>query len=98
MLVGGLDGFELTKWDIVNPHVTWINDDSAIVHVLLDGSRDVQQAAARVDDARIDGVGEALGQMAGDSSPADRPGEALTRGQPPRRLSALSLFRPTEYR
>ena len=31
MLVGGLDGFELTKWDIVNPHVTWIDDDSAIV-------------------------------------------------------------------
>ena len=31
MLVGGLDGFQLTKWDIVNPHVTWIDDDSAIV-------------------------------------------------------------------
>ncbi len=30
-LVDGLDSFKLTKWDIVNPHVTWLDEDSAIV-------------------------------------------------------------------
>ncbi len=30
-LVNGLDQFELTKWDIVNPRVTWLDEDSAIV-------------------------------------------------------------------
>lgn len=31
LLVNGLEAFELTKWDIVNPRVTWIDEDSAIV-------------------------------------------------------------------
>src|SRR5688572_19569672 len=31
LLVDGLDGFRLTKWDVVNPLVTRLGDDSAIV-------------------------------------------------------------------
>jgi Domain of unknown function (DUF4440) len=31
LLVDGLDGFQVTKWDIVNPHVTWIDESSAVV-------------------------------------------------------------------
>jgi hypothetical protein len=31
LLVDGLDSFKLTKYDIVNPHVTWLDEDSAIV-------------------------------------------------------------------
>ena len=31
LLADGLGGFKLSKWDIVNPHVTWLADDSAIV-------------------------------------------------------------------
>jgi hypothetical protein len=31
LLVDGLENFTLTKWDIVNPHVTWLDQDSAIV-------------------------------------------------------------------
>jgi hypothetical protein len=31
LLVDGLDNFKITKWDIVNPHVTWIDENAAIV-------------------------------------------------------------------
>jgi hypothetical protein len=31
LLVDGLDNFKVTKWDIVNPHVTWIDESSAVV-------------------------------------------------------------------
>lgn len=31
LLVDGLDSFKLTKWDIVNPRVTWLDKDSAIL-------------------------------------------------------------------
>lgn len=31
LLVDGLDSFKVTKWDIVNPHVTWLDEDSAVV-------------------------------------------------------------------
>jgi len=31
LLAEGLGGFKLSKWDIVNPHVTWLGYDSAIV-------------------------------------------------------------------
>lgn len=31
LLVDGLDSFKLTKWDIVNPRVTWLDQDSAIL-------------------------------------------------------------------
>lgn len=31
LLVNGLDGFQVPKWDIVNPHVTRLDENSAIV-------------------------------------------------------------------
>src|SRR6266496_4259934 len=31
LLVDGLGDFQVTKWDIVNPHVTWLDKDSAIL-------------------------------------------------------------------
>lgn len=31
LLVNGLDAFHVTSWDIVNPHVTWLDENSAIV-------------------------------------------------------------------
>ena len=31
LLANGLDGFKLTKWEIVNPRVTWLGNDSAVV-------------------------------------------------------------------
>jgi hypothetical protein len=37
-LVNGLEQFELTKWDIVNPRVTWIGEDSAIVRYVWTGT------------------------------------------------------------
>jgi len=38
LLVNGLDAFALTKWDIVNPRVTWLGTDSAIVVYSWTGS------------------------------------------------------------
>ncbi len=38
LLADGLGGFKLSKWDIVNPHVTWLGDDSAIVLYVWKGS------------------------------------------------------------
>ena len=38
LLAGGLESFRLTKWDIVNPHVTWLDKDSAVVVYTLEGS------------------------------------------------------------
>ena len=32
LLVNGLDGFPVPKWDIVNPHVTRLDENSAIVN------------------------------------------------------------------
>ena len=31
LLVNALNGFKLSKWDLVNPRVTWLGRDSAIV-------------------------------------------------------------------
>ena len=31
LLVNGLDQFEVTRWEIVNPRVTWLDEASAIV-------------------------------------------------------------------
>jgi hypothetical protein len=31
-LADSLDGFKLTKWDIINPRVTWLSEGSAIVN------------------------------------------------------------------
>ena len=42
LLVNGLEGFELTKWDIVNPHVTWFDQDSAIVLYTWTGAGEFQ--------------------------------------------------------
>jgi hypothetical protein len=38
LLVNGLEQFELTKWDIVNPRVTWIDEASAIVVYVWTGT------------------------------------------------------------
>jgi Domain of unknown function (DUF4440) len=38
LLADGLDGFKVTKWDIVNPHVIWLGDDSAIVNYAWTGA------------------------------------------------------------
>ena len=31
LLVNGLDGFQITRWDMVNPHVTRLDENSALV-------------------------------------------------------------------
>jgi hypothetical protein len=31
LLVDSLDTFTVTRWDIANPHVTWIDDNAAVV-------------------------------------------------------------------
>ena len=31
LLVDGLESFQVTRWDVVNPHVTWIDDNAAVV-------------------------------------------------------------------
>ena len=38
LLADGLDGFQLTKWDIVNPRVTRLDEDSAIVVYVWSGA------------------------------------------------------------
>jgi hypothetical protein len=38
VLAGGLDGFRVTKWEIVNPRVTSLGDDSALVTYVWTGS------------------------------------------------------------
>ena len=38
LLVNGLEGFQLSKWDIVNPRVTRIAEDSAIVVYVWTGA------------------------------------------------------------
>jgi hypothetical protein len=38
LLAESLDGFKLTKWDIVNPHVVWLGDDSALVSYAWTGT------------------------------------------------------------
>jgi hypothetical protein len=38
LLVDGLDSFKLTKWDIVNPHVTRLDEDSAVVLYVWTGT------------------------------------------------------------
>lgn len=35
---GGLEVFELTKWDIVNPHVIWLGQDAALVRYAWTGT------------------------------------------------------------
>jgi len=45
LLAGGLESFRLTKWDIVNPRVTWLDNDSAVVVYTLDGSGTFQNRA-----------------------------------------------------
>ena len=38
LLANGLEQFELTKWDIVNPRVTWLGETSAIVTYVWTGT------------------------------------------------------------
>jgi hypothetical protein len=38
LLVDGLQAFHLTKWDIVNPHVTWLDKDSAVLVYVWTGA------------------------------------------------------------
>jgi hypothetical protein len=38
LLADGLEGFKLTKWEIVNSRVTWLGEDSAIVTYVWTGS------------------------------------------------------------
>ena len=38
LLAEGLDAFKLTKWDIVNPHVVSLGDDSALVRYAWTGT------------------------------------------------------------
>jgi hypothetical protein len=38
LLANGLEQFELTTWDIVNPRVTWIDEDSAMVRSVWTGT------------------------------------------------------------
>jgi hypothetical protein len=37
-LADGLEVFKLTKWDIVNPRVTWLSEGSAIVNYVWTGT------------------------------------------------------------
>lgn len=45
LLAGGLRTFNLTKWDIVNPRVTWLDKDSAIVTYTLQASGTFEEQA-----------------------------------------------------
>jgi hypothetical protein len=38
LLADGLDGFKVTKWDIVNPQMVWLGDDSVIVRYAWTGT------------------------------------------------------------
>ena len=38
LLADGLDAYALTKWDIVNPRVTWLAGDAAVVIYAWQGS------------------------------------------------------------
>lgn len=38
LLADGLDGYALTKWEIVNPRVTWLGSESAVVLYAWQGS------------------------------------------------------------
>jgi Domain of unknown function (DUF4440) len=38
LLADGLGAFKLTTWDIVNPHVTWLGADSALVFYAWTGT------------------------------------------------------------
>jgi hypothetical protein len=38
LLADGLDGFKVTKWDIVNPHVVWLAGDSVVVRYAWTGA------------------------------------------------------------
>jgi len=31
LIADGLDAYHLTKWEIVNPHVTWLDEDAAVL-------------------------------------------------------------------
>jgi hypothetical protein len=45
LLAGGLESIRLTKWDIVNPHVTWLDKDSAVVVYTLEAAGTFQNQA-----------------------------------------------------
>ena len=45
LLAGGLESIRLTRWDIVNPHVTWLDKDSAVVVYTLEASGTFQNQA-----------------------------------------------------
>jgi hypothetical protein len=45
LLAGGLDAFKITRWEIVNPHVTWLDDNCAIVLYAWQGAGTFQGQA-----------------------------------------------------
>ena len=45
LLADGLGAFALTKWEIVNPRVTWLGSDSALVMYVWQGSGTFQNQA-----------------------------------------------------
>jgi hypothetical protein len=45
LLADGLDAYALAKWDIVNPRVTWLGSDSALVTYVWQGSGTFQNQA-----------------------------------------------------
>ena len=45
LLAGGLGAFNLTRWDIVNPRVTWLDKDSAIVIYTLQAAGTFEEQA-----------------------------------------------------
>lgn len=45
LLADGLDGYALTKWEIINPRVTWLTSDSAVVIYAWQGSGTFQNQA-----------------------------------------------------
>ena len=54
LLADGLLGFDVTKWEIINPHVIRLTDDSAVVIYLWSGTGTLARPTAPGDDARID--------------------------------------------
>ena len=75
LLVNGLEGFQLTKWDIVNPRVTRIDEDGDR-GLCLDG-RGTSTISRSRNDPRVNRLDPAQWQVAGVSSPADGPRQEL---------------------
>jgi hypothetical protein len=78
LLVDSLDTFKVTRWDIVNPHVTWVDDNAAIVLYKWAGVGTFGEQPLTPTALASDGVDQAWWQVARAASSGDRSDEELT--------------------